>query len=160
MLYKRERSKNLGNDPPPTTETSLEEDESLEEDDKYASSQIGNESVYSYFVAEKIPRWQKRLAFATLCLQFAILIVFIIASEANLQDDEIDLQFTWKCPRDTDVCDNRADLTGFGWAICCLLIVANLAKDIIGGTKLICHSAKTRHDKSSIRYFFGGMFLC
>eukprot|EP00984_Skeletonema_dohrnii_P008777 scaffold3271_cov82-Skeletonema_dohrnii-CCMP3373.AAC.3 len=130
--------------------------ESIEEADNYALSKIGKNSVYSYFVTDKFAGCV--LAFATLGIQIVILIFFIIASEANLQDDRIDIQFTWKCPPDSDVCKDKADLTDAGWAIFCLLMTAFLAKDMIGGTKLIYHSSRIRHPIGSrIRYFIGGV---
>eukprot|EP00984_Skeletonema_dohrnii_P010978 scaffold4339_cov100-Skeletonema_dohrnii-CCMP3373.AAC.3 len=131
----------------------------LEEDDKYALSRIGKESVYSYFVTDKFLGWI--VAFATLGIQVGLLFVFVIASEANLQDDKTDIQFTWKCPRDSDVCKNTADLAVPGWFIFSMLMIANLAKDMISGSKLIYHSSKVRHPLGSrIRYFVGGTLLC
>ena len=133
--------------------------ETIEEADNYALSKIGKNSVYSYFVKDNFAGFL--LAFATLGIQIVILIFFIIASEANLQDDRIDIQFTWKCPPDSDVCKDKADLTDAGWAIFCLLMIAFLAKDMIGGTKLIYHSSRIRHPIGSrIRYFIGGVCLC
>eukprot|EP00984_Skeletonema_dohrnii_P014355 scaffold6017_cov77-Skeletonema_dohrnii-CCMP3373.AAC.2 len=127
--------------------------------DKYALSKIGKESVYSYFVTEKPIGWLA--ASATLGIQVGFLAFFVVASEANLQKDTIDIEFTWKCPRDSDVCDNKADLTKAGWAIFSLLMIAFLAKDMINGCKLINHSSKVSHTLGSrIRYFIGGMCLC
>jgi hypothetical protein len=128
-------------------------------DEEYALSKIGKNSVYSYFVTNSIFGWLA--AVATVVIQVGILAFFIIASEANLQDDIIDIQFAWKCPRDTDVCENKSDLNEYGWVIFSVLMTAFLAKDIISGTKLIYHSAKVRHSLSSrVQYFFGGMILC
>eukprot|EP00984_Skeletonema_dohrnii_P014278 scaffold5981_cov146-Skeletonema_dohrnii-CCMP3373.AAC.7 len=108
----------------------------LEEDDNYALSRIGKNSV-------------------------GILVFFILASETNLQDDKIEVRFTWKCPRDSDVCKNNADLDKAGWVIFSVLMTAALAKDLISGSKLIYHSSKVRHSRGSrIRYFIGGMWLC
>ena len=127
-------------------------------DDIYALSAIGNDSVYKYFVGDNIFGWIAALS--TIGVQIWILTVFIKASEVNLQDDKIDLQFTWKCPRDTDTCENKGDLDGTGWAIFCVLMVAFLAKDLISGAKLIAHSAKHRHSRMSrLRYFVGGICL-
>ena len=129
-----------------------------EEDDSYALNRIGKDSVYSYFVTEKPLGWIT--AFATLGIQVFILVFFIMASEANLQDDKIDIQFTWKCPRDSDECDNKADLTNAGWGCFVLLMIAFLAKDFINGAKLLYHSSRSRHALGSrIRYFIGGMSL-
>jgi hypothetical protein len=128
-------------------------------DEEYALGKIGKNSVYSYFVTNSKFGWLAALT--TVVIQIGILVFFIVASKANLQNDTIDIQFTWKCPRDTDVCENKADLTDAGWFIFFVLMTAFLAKDIISGSKLIYHSAKIRHDRHSrIRYFCGGMILC
>jgi len=166
-LYKRNRRKNRGISLTESMETMLEED------DKYALSKIGKDSVYSYFVTGQVwVRVQVRArtltltgwwwaAFVTFCTQIGILVVFVMASEAKLQKETIDIQFTWKCPRDKDVCENKNDLTPYGWVIFCVLMVVFLAKDMISGCKLIYHSAKVRRPLSSrIRYFFGGTCLC
>eukprot|EP00984_Skeletonema_dohrnii_P015654 scaffold6800_cov89-Skeletonema_dohrnii-CCMP3373.AAC.2 len=131
-----------------------------EEDDAYALSRIGKESVYSYFVTDKVCGWMA--AFLTLGIQVAILAFFVVASEVNLQKDTIDIVFTWKCPRDSDGCDNKADLDVYGWVIfsMSMLMIAFLAKDIINGCKLIYFSSKAWHTLGArIRYFIGGMGL-
>eukprot|EP00985_Skeletonema_marinoi_P004628 scaffold2009_cov156-Skeletonema_marinoi.AAC.7 len=152
-LYLLGKRKNRGN---PLT---MSAERRLEEDDTYALSRIGKESVYSYFVTDKPIGWLA--AFATLAIQVAILAFFVMASEANLQEDTIDIQFTWKCPRDSDVCKDKADLTKAGWIIFSLLMMAFLAKDMINGCKLIYHSSKVRHTLGArIRYFIAGMGLC
>mmetsp|Transcript_22206 Transcript_22206/g.34304 ORF Transcript_22206/g.34304 Transcript_22206/m.34304 type:complete len:376 (+) Transcript_22206:3334-4461(+) len=152
-LYLLGKRKNRGN------ALSMSEERRLEEDDKYALSRIGKESVYSYFVTDKVFGWF--IASATLVIQVVLLVFFINASEANLQNDGTDIQFTWQCPRDTDVCDEKSDWTTFGWIIFSVLMIAFLSKDMINGSKLIYHSAKITHSfKSRIRYFFGGMCLC
>ncbi len=134
-------------------------EERLKEDDTYAMSRIGRESVYSYFVTESRVGWV--VAFTTLGLQVLSLIFFIIASEAKLQDDKIDIQFTWKCPRESDECRDTGDLTKAGWFVFCMLMIANLAKDSINGSKLIYHSSRVRHPIGArIRYFIGGIGLC
>lgn len=130
-----------------------------EEDDKYALSRIGKDSVYSYFVTQKRRSWL--VAFGTVAVQVALLVFFVIASEANLQDDNTDIQFTWKCPRDSETCDDKSDLTDAGWVIFSLLMVAHLSKDMINGFQLIYHSSKVRHSAGSrIRYFSSGVCLC
>ena len=59
----------------------------------YALSKIGKDSVYSYFVTDKVFGWF--IASATLVIQVVLLFIFINASEANLQNDGTDIQFTW-----------------------------------------------------------------
>ncbi|KAK1733561.1 leucine-rich repeat protein [Skeletonema marinoi] len=153
LLYISARRKNIGYSGTSEIETRIKEN------DMYALSKIGKDSVYSYFVTDKVCGWF--IALATLGIQFGILVFFILASEANLQNDRTDIQFTWHCPRDTDACNNRTDLTDAGWAIYYVLMIAFLSKDMINGSKLIYHSAKITHSfKSRIRYFFGGTCLC
>ncbi len=143
-----------------------EEDEDKEtrpeEDDMYALtlSKICKDSVYSYLVTDKPLGWL--LVFATLGIQIGILAFFIIASEANLQDDKIDIEFTWKCPRDSVMCDDRADLTKAGWVIFVVLMIAFLAKDFINGSKLIYYSSKSATSGwcwRRVRCFLGGASL-
>ena len=131
----------------------------LQLDDNYVLSTIGKESVYSYFVTDKVLGWL--VALATLVAQAGILVFFVIASEVNLQGDKIDLEFTWKCPRDLDVCSDTSDLAITGWFIFAVLMVAFLAKDMINGWKLIYHSSKRRHPLwTRMRYFISGLGLC
>ena len=117
--------------------------------------------MYSYFVSEHTTKWQALVAVATLITQITLLALFIKASEAKLQDDKTELQFTWLCPRDADVCKNTSDLNYFGWVCFSLLMFANLGTDLIGGAKLIYNSSQARHSFGRrIRCFFGGMGLC
>eukprot|EP00985_Skeletonema_marinoi_P001133 scaffold459_cov78-Skeletonema_marinoi.AAC.3 len=133
----------------------------LKKDHEDALKQIGDKSVYSYFVSEHTTKWQALVAVATLITQITLLALFIKASEAKLQDDKTELQFTWLCPRDADVCKNTSDLTYFGWVCFSLLMFANLGTDLIGGAKLIYNSSQARHSFGRrIRCFFGGMGLC
>jgi len=153
LLYVIDRHRKHGN----ALLTAIEEQK--RRDEEYALSKIGKDSVYSYFVTDKVFGWVAALT--TVGIQIGMLVFFIIASEVNLQDDKIDIKFAWKCPRDTHVCENRADLTDAGWFIFVVLMTAFLAKDVISGSKLIYHSAKIRHERHSrIRYFFGGVCLC
>ena len=128
-------------------------------DDDYALNFIGKDSVFSYFATDNLGGWL--VALVTLSMQFITLFIFVRASEANLQKDTIDVQFTWKCPRDTEVCSDGSDTTSFGWVIFAVLMIGFLAKDFINGSRLIYHSTKPRHDrKSRMRYFIGGTSLC
>ena len=133
--------------------------EKIEQDDNYALSRIGKDSVYSYFVTDLFFGWL--CAFVTLAVQFTILVYFVKASEAKLQEDTTDIEFTWKCPRDTEVCKDKSDLEPVGWFFFCILMFAFLAKDLINGLKLLYHSSKARHKFwPRIRYFIGGLCLC
>ena len=139
-----------------------QENTSADENDKSALKRIGKDSVYSYIVIEKaFGGWL--VAFATLAIQVIILIFFVNASEADLQDDKIDIQFTWKCPRDSAVCRNTADLNNIGWFIFCMLMIAHLAKDLVNGFKLMYYSSRVENSCWSwtrFRYIIGGIGLC
>jgi hypothetical protein len=152
VFYIVDKRKNRGNALTPAMEQKRR-------DEEHALSKIGKNSVYSYFVTKSKFGWVA--AVATVIGQAGILAFFIIASEANLQDDTIDIKFAWKCPRDTEVCKDTGIVSNQAWFIFFVLMAAFLAKDIISGFKLIYLSAKHRHDRHSrIRYFVGGMFLC
>ena len=126
------------------------------EDDKYALHAIGKESVYKYFVSDSVLGWL--LALICIGTQIWILAAFIEASEINLQNDRIDIQFVWKCFRDNDVCQDMGDLDRTGWAMFGVLMAAFLLRDFIMWAKLIAHSAKRRHSFiSRLRYFVGGL---
>lgn len=172
-LYKCDQRKNCN---PQTSEEAKPVEEDMTDDDakdtrqkikaqeqedyESALEQIGNESVYSFFVTEKDPCWKKVVAVITLLTQIALLVLFIVASEAKLQDEKTEIKFSWKCPRDSDTCKNTSDLDTFGWACFSLLMFANLAKDLIGGFKLTHHSSRARHSQGRrIRYLLGGMSL-
>ncbi len=132
----------------------------LEKDDKYALSKIGKDSVYSYFVIDSRAGWV--VALFTLGLQVTILIFFVVASEVDLRDyTKIDILFNWKCTRDTDKCTNYSFLSYGGWFIFSGLMIVNLAKDWINGSKLIYHSSRVRHPIGArIQYFIGGISMC
>ena len=119
---------------------------------------LGNDSVYSYFATHKPTGYL--LALATLATQVWILIFFI--QSASKSSDTLLLQFTWKCPPDSDVCNEGDGMTKTGWFIFGVLTTAFLAKDMINGCKLIYFSstAVSHCPGSRIRYFFGGLCLC
>ena len=152
LLYLRRKRRNLGN-------ALTRSEEARKKDDEYALSRIGKDSVYSYIVTDKHLGWLG--AFVTLGIQIFILVFFVIASEAKLQDDKIDIEFTYKCPRDAEECRDTADLSKAGWFVFVVLMIAFLAKDMINGIKLIYHSSRNRHSLGSrIRYLIGGIGLC
>ena len=153
LLYMTARRKNISNSLTSEMETRIKEN------DMYALSKIGKDSVYSYIVTDKVYGWF--IALATIGIQVGILIFFMNSAEASLQNNSTAVQFTWLCPRDTDVCKDTSNLTDFGWICFSVLMFAKLGKDFISGCKLIYHSAKITHSfKSRIRYFFGGTCLC
>jgi len=150
LLYLRRKRRNLGN-------ALTRSEEARKKDDEYALSRIGKDSVYSYIVTDKHLGWLG--AFVTLGIQIFILVFFVIASEAKLQKETIDIEFTYKCPRDAEECRDTADLSKAGWFVFVVLMIAFLAKDMINGIKLIYYSSKVRSWKSC-RYLIGGIGLC
>ena len=153
FLYLFRKRRNRGN------ALTMSTQRNVEEDDTYALGRIGKASVYSYIVTNKRLGWLG--AFTTLGIQCGILVLFVLVSEANLQDDKTEIQFTWKCPRNSYLCRDTADLSKFGWGVFSILMIAFLAKDMINGCKLIYYSSKIRHSPGSrIRYFVGGTGLC
>ena len=148
-----------------STERMREEDEKdaltlrREEDEKYALNRIGKDSVYSYFITPKRRGWV--VAFGTVVVQVALLVFFVITSEANLQDGKTRIKFTWKCPRDSDTCDNKSRLNYAGWVIFSFLMIVRLSKDMINSVHLMYYSSKVRHTTwRRIRYFISGVCLC
>mmetsp|Transcript_34074 Transcript_34074/g.62668 ORF Transcript_34074/g.62668 Transcript_34074/m.62668 type:complete len:397 (-) Transcript_34074:283-1473(-) len=132
--------------------------ETAENDSKYALTMIGDDSVYQFFLGKSWVGWT--IFLATIWAQFWILLLFVDAAEINLSNDNTDLVYTWKCPRDQDECRDTADLSPKGWLAFSILMVAHLLKDIVNGTKMVVLSGKERHGHHSrIRYFVGGTLL-
>mmetsp|Transcript_40046 Transcript_40046/g.68319 ORF Transcript_40046/g.68319 Transcript_40046/m.68319 type:complete len:268 (-) Transcript_40046:79-882(-) len=89
-----------------------------------------------------------------------MLFIFVEGAEFDLADDNTDLVYTWKCPRDQIECDNKADLTGTGWMVFGFLMATHLLKDIINGCKMIALASKERQTLNNrIRFFCGGLLL-
>ena len=79
------------------------------EDKVYALDTIGRDSVYRFFLGECWQGWF--IALVILLAQLYVLFIFVAASELDLADDNKDLEFTWKCPRDDYEC---RDTIGMG----------------------------------------------
>eukprot|EP00984_Skeletonema_dohrnii_P004582 scaffold1616_cov100-Skeletonema_dohrnii-CCMP3373.AAC.12 len=78
----------------------------------------------------------------------------------GIVDKKIDKPFTWKCPRNSDVCNYTADFSVASLVMFMLLVTIYLAKDIFEADKLLRQSYKSRHPRRSrIRYFIGGFGL-
>ena len=77
--------------------------ETVDRDHRYAIETIGNGSAYKFFLSEK--RWSWVIALAVVVAQILMLYVFVLSSDdQDLSNDNSDLVYTWKCPRDGDVC--------------------------------------------------------
>lgn len=127
-------------------------------DRKYALGTVGDDSVYSFLLGTTFIGWL--IVLITICSQMWMLFVFVQGSEIDLSDDQSDLAYTLKCPRDDDECRDSSDLDWRGWTVYAILMSANLLKDAINGAKLIVLSAKRRHSSNTkARLFFGGTLL-
>ena len=81
----------------------------MSKDKEYALDTIGRDSVYRFFLGKSWQGWS--IALVILLSQVWVLFIFVEASELNLADDNKDLEFTWKCPRDENEC---RDTIGMG----------------------------------------------
>ena len=81
----------------------------LDRDNQCALDAIDRDSVYRFFMASYWQGWGVSLFM--LALQFWMLHIFVKASEIELSNDNSDLVYTFKCPRDSDEC---RDTDGMG----------------------------------------------
>ncbi|KAK1733977.1 leucine-rich repeat domain-containing protein [Skeletonema marinoi] len=125
----------------------------LEEDEKFPLDRFCKDSVYSYFATDSVAGWL--IAVIILCLQ-----VWMYVHILGIVDKKINKPFTWKCPRNSDVCKDTADFSWAGIVIFMLIVSIYLAKDVIEADKLLSHSYKSRHPRRSrIQYFISGFGL-
>merc|ERR1712032_1169607 len=68
--------------------------------------------------------------------------------------------YTWKCSRDSIICQDQESLDSYGWVIFAVLMAAYLLKDVISGAKMIVYSGKSHPLRRRAKFFFGGVFLC
>jgi len=89
-----------------------------------------------------------------------MLLIFVDAAEIDLSSDNVDLKYSWRCPRDQVECEDKADLNWRGWTVFGVLMGTHLLKDIINGLKMNILSSKNRHNRHDrIRFFCGGFLL-
>lgn len=125
----------------------------------HALDAIGNDSVYQFVLSNSWLAWG--ITLATMVAQILVLLIFVKAAEFDVTDDNSDFVYTWKCPRDADVCEDKADLDDRGWAAFGILMIAHLSKDLINGLKMVKLSTKEGHHlHARIRFFIGGTLLC
>jgi len=123
----------------------------LEEDEKFPLDRFCKDSVYSYFATDSVVGWL--IAGTTLGLQVSMYVYIL-----GIIDKKINKPFTWKCPRNSDVCKDTADFSWAGIVIFMLIVSIYLAKDVIEADKLLSHSYKSRHPRRSrIQYLIGGL---
>ena len=75
----------------------------IDREKEYALDLIGRDSVYRYFLSESWIGWG--IALGTVAAQSALIYVFIDASEIKFSTD-VDIEYTWECPRDELQCRN------------------------------------------------------
>jgi hypothetical protein len=127
-------------------------------DHKYALENLGEDSVYRFFLGTS--KWGWFIVIATMVTQILILSVFVSGSKRDFNDSTVDMVYTWKCTRDEETCINTSDLNWKGWLAFAVLMVAHLLKDGISGIKMINYSVKQRHHRNvKIRLFIGGTLL-
>merc|ERR1712086_1224064 len=100
------------------------------------------------------------VALFMLASQFWMLHIFVKASEIEMSDDNSDLTYTFKCPRDLDECRDTDDRDWRGWIPFGILLTVHLLKDVINGLKMVVLSGKERHSRQKRSgFFFGGLLL-
>ena len=127
-------------------------------DTKYAIETVGVGSVYSFLMSSSVGGWV--IALVTIGLQTYMLWPFILAADFDLANDNSDLVYTWKCNRDSIICEDKNDLSTYGWAVFGVLMAAFLFKDIFSGAKMIVLAGKRRHStRRRVKFFIGGTCL-
>jgi hypothetical protein len=129
-----------------------------ERDHKYALENLGEDSVYRFFLGTS--KWGWSIVIATMITQIAILSIFVGGSKRDFSDSKVDMEYTWKCTRDRDECFDTSDLDWKGWLAFVVLMAAHMLKDGINGLKMIKHSGKQRLGSHvRIRLFIGGTLV-
>jgi len=127
-------------------------------DVKYALKHLGEESVYSFLIADSVVGWL--IAVGTVAAQVLMLTPYIEAAEFDLSQT-VDVEYTHKCNPSENECVNTNSVTPRGWLIFTILMVVFLSKDLICGLKMVKLSGKRRHNHSlRARLFSGGFILC
>ena len=127
-------------------------------DTKYAIETVGVGSVYSFLMSSSVGGWV--IALVTIGLQTYMLWPFILAADFDLANDNSDLVYTWKCNRDSIICEDKNDLSTYGWVVFGVLMAAFLFKDIFSGAKMIVLAGKRRHStRRRVKFFIGGTCL-
>lgn len=129
-----------------------------ERDLKFSLENIGERSVYQFFLGKS--KWGWFIVIATIGAQIWILSVFVEGSKRDPSDQEADMVYTWQCTRDNETCFDSNDLNWRGWLGFTIMMLVHLLKDLISGMKLIKHSVKLRHGlNAQIRLFIGGTLM-
>ena len=101
QLQVSEPSEDEGSEPPgPATP------QTIDRDCRYAIEPIGKDSAYKFFLSDNMGGWG--IALAVVVAQILMLCVFVQGSDnQDLSNDNSDSVYTWKCPRDRDVCRDK-----------------------------------------------------
>ena len=141
-----------------TPRTLVHQESLTDRDQKYALENLGEDSVYRFFLGTS--RWGWFIVAATIIVQLSIMTIFVGGSKRDLSYDKSDMVYTWKCTRDQATCFSIHDLDWQGWSAFAIFMAAHLLKDGINGLKMIKHSTKRRVGRNvRIRLFIGGTLL-
>lgn len=133
-------------------------DEPTYELPKIAWEAIGKESVYCFLLTDSCSGWM--VSIATMFGQAATFFLFIEAAELDFGDDRKDWVYSWRCPRNSDSCeDTKHDLL-YGWIVFVVLMAVHTMPDLINGLKLLWISAVENDQKKDEKESFWKNFWC
>lgn len=116
-----------------------------------ARNACGDESVYSFVLTKSYAAWI--IAFVTIFIQIAIFALFL---NASIFDHELsDWIYSWRCPRNSETCDDDSNVGLYGWVVWALLVFTSVLEDFANGIKLLNLAAS----RTSLHAFCGSAIL-
>lgn len=116
-----------------------------------ARSACGDDSVYQFVLSHSVPAWI--IMIATILIQLAIFALFL---NASIFDSEIsDWVYSWRCPRNTEACNDDNLVDNYGWVVWALLVFTSVLQDLANGIKLMNLAAS----RKSVHCFCGSFLL-
>ena len=88
-------------------------------------------SVHAFIFVDGKPA--RIIYFISICVQFALFIVYQLATELNKEDT--DWQFTYQCPDNSIECINLKKVNKFGWAMFSIVIICFASPDVVMSLK-------------------------
>lgn len=116
-----------------------------------ARGACGDESVYSFVITNSYAAWI--LVIITIFIQIAIFALFLNAS--NFDSEISDFIYTWRCPRNSESCDDDSNVSIYGWIVWALLVFTSILEDVANGIKLIFLAAS----RTDIHSFCGSAII-
>ena len=104
---------------------------SFEVENVHLSEIYTETSVHSFIFAEGYT--PKLIYFLSICLQFALFSVYLLASDIN--KEETDWKFTYQCPDNSIDCVNLKRANEFGWLLFTLVIICFIGTDVVMSVK-------------------------